>query len=73
MYQPGGAIFRLLVTVPVREVLVLEPIGTSTSLWSVSREWVVAMGLIKLIHLMLVAWGVPIVIVPPYLTVEGAV
>ncbi len=63
--------FRLSVTVAVREVLVLEAIGTSTSRWSVSRQWVVAIGLIRLTHLILLAWGVLIVIVPPYDTVWG--
>lgn len=64
--------FRLVVTVAVTEVLVLELIGTSTSRWSVSQPWVVAIGLIRLTHLMFAAWGVEIVIVPPYDTVEGA-
>ena len=64
--------FRLVVTVALTEVLVLEAIGTSTSRWSVSRPWVVAIGLIRLTHLMFPAWGVEIVIVPPYFTVWGA-
>lgn len=46
MYQPMGAKLRLLGTVTVREVLLLELIGKSTNRCSVSQEWVVAIGLI---------------------------
>jgi hypothetical protein len=47
MYQPGGAKFGLSVTVTLRAVSVLDVIGKSTSRCSVSRLWVVAIGLIR--------------------------
>jgi hypothetical protein len=62
MYHPGGAKFLLLVSVTVRLLPEAELIVKSTSRCSVSQEWVVALGLTKLAHLMFEAWGVVIVI-----------
>lgn len=62
MYQPGGAKFLLFVSVTVRLLPEAELIVKSTSRCSVSQEWVVALGLTKLAHLMFEAWGVLIVI-----------
>src|SRR4029453_13332966 len=50
MYQPTGVKARVLGTVTVSEVLVLELIGRSTNRCSVSHEWVVAMGRIRCTH-----------------------
>ncbi len=53
MYQPGGARFRLLVTVTVRVLPLTEFIVRFTNRCSASRPWVVAIGLIRLTHRML--------------------
>jgi hypothetical protein len=56
----------------VSDVLVLAVIGISTSRCSVSQEWVVAEGRIRLTHLMFAACGVWTVTLPPYPTDAGA-